>query len=217
MLILPYDPDAERLATEGAVEQLNAQRSVDVGNGTIHFGSRVIPTAHATALVTQFDDDMPWQRYVAIHRNGAVELGLGGQYRPRTDSNEVSIKLVRLVTATSFTWATLELARRIGPEVNDLPHQLTVALPDTAGALLSNLATGYEEPGSRYNRMPGCPDDHLLWHIELERLPADSDEANAVALSVASRITNAWGTSQTFYLDRDGDAAGQLNVRRARQ
>lgn len=77
LLSPPHDPDVERFETNKAVSYLDAHQAVEVGNGTIRFGTRVIPAAHATALASHARDDMPWERCVAIHRNGAIELGLG--------------------------------------------------------------------------------------------------------------------------------------------
>ena len=214
-LLLPYDPDLERREFEEIASRLDNHRNVFVGNGSVFFGGSTVPTTHALALVTQSRNDMSWERFVAVQRNGAVELGLGDGFRE--SDGEDAPRFVELVTVVSFTWAMLELARHVGAASGTQPFLLAVALPDTAGALLANLAGGYHEPGTYYNRVRACPDDQLLWNIELERPPADADESNAVALRVASRMTNAWGTSQTLHLDREGDSEGQLNVRRARQ
>lgn len=214
-LLLPYDPDLERSEFAEIASGLDSHRNMALGNGNIYLGSRVVLTAHAAALATQSGNGTAWERFVAVHRNGAVELGIGDRLR-ELDGEEAP-RFVELVTVVSFTWAMLELARHVGAASGAQPLLLAVALPDTAGALLANLAVGYREPGTYYNRMQGCPDDHLLWHIELERPPSDADESNAVALRVASRMTNAWGTSQTLHLDQEGDSEGQLNVRRARQ
>ena len=217
LLVLPYDPDVERFGIDDTASHLDAHQGINIGNGNIRFGTGVVPTAYATALVTQHGDDMPWERYVAIHRNGAIELGLGDRFRTHTDPNGVVSKLVRLVTDASFTWATLELARSVHSDANGQPHLLVVALPDTAGALLCNFGVGYVEPRSHYDQRVRCSNEHLLWHIELDRLPSDLDGTSALALEVASRITNAWGMAQTLYVDRIGDFEGQLSVRRAKQ
>ena len=217
LLILPYDPDVERFETDDAASHLDAHQSINIGNATIRIGTRVIPTAHATALVTQPGDDMPWERYVAIHRNGAIELGLGDRFRTHTDPDGVVSKLVRLVTDASFTWATLDLARSVHSEPNGQAHLLVVALPDTFEALLCNFGVGYVEPRSHYDQKVRCPNEHLLWHIELDQLPSDPDGTSALALEIASRIANAWGTAQTLYVDRMGDFEGQLSARRAKQ
>ena len=214
-LLLPFDPDLERPGIEEIASQLDSHRNMSVGNGSVHFGGSLVPTTHASALVTQSRNGTSWERFVAVHRNGAVELGLGDGLREL--DGEDAPRFVELVTVASFTWAMLELARHLDAESVAQPRLLAVALPNTVGKLLGNLAVGYREPGTYHNRMQGCPDDHLLWHIELERPPADADESNALALRVASRMTNAWGTSQTLHLDREGDLTGQLNVRRAAQ
>ena len=213
LLILPYDPDRELLEADNAKAHLERHRSLDLGNSTVNFGTTVAPSAHATALVARPGDSEPWERFVALHQNGTVELGLSD--RDRQYAEDPDAKFVQLIASASLSWATLELARGINSEANHQPHLLTVALPDTAGALLNNLATGYAEPGGYHNQMPGCPDDHLLWHIELDRLPADTDETHALALRIASRIVGAWGITSTMHLDRVGPFTGQLNVHRA--
>lgn len=215
LLLLPFDPDLDQIATHDAAEQLELHRSVHIGNGTMHFGTRVIPSAHATALVSQPGDDMPWERFIAIHRNGALEFGLGDRLRRHAKDDDA--KFVRLSTVASFAWAALEFARHVNAEADTRPRLLAVALPGTAGAFLANLAVGYAEPGTIYYDLPECPDDHLLWHIELDQPPIDPNETNALAVEIASRMTSAWGTRQTMHLDRDGEFTGQLNVRRARQ
>lgn len=215
LLILPYDPDIEQYETDEAVSYLKDHQNMEIGNSTIHFGTWVTPSAHATALVARPGDDAPWERFVAVHRNGAVELGLSD--RTRRYAKDSDTKHVQLIAAASFSWATLELARDINPEANDQLHLLAVALPDAAGALLNNLAAGYLEPGSDYNQIRGCPDHHLLWHIELDRLPTDLDGTHALALNIASRLVEAWGVTSTLHLDREGSFTDQLNVHRAAQ
>ena len=215
LLILPYDPDIEQFETDESVSHLKDHQNMEIGNGTIHFGTWVTPSAHATAHVARPRDDAPWERFVAVHRNGAVELGLSDRNSQYAEDSDP--RYVQLIAAASFSWATLELAREINPEANDQPRLLAVALPDAADALLDNLAAGYRAPGSHYNQIPGCPDAHLLWHIELDRLPADLDGTHALALNIASRLLEAWGVTSTLHLDGEGSFTDQLNVHRAAQ
>ena len=120
-----------------------------------------------------------------------------------------------LVRIVGFTWAMVELARKLGSDQAPGPHLLTVALPDTRGALLTGLGEGYAYPGQfPYNIRP-CHDEHLLWNIELENLPADIAESQQLAFRVGSRIENAWGLRQEAYLDRTGSNEGKLNIQAA--
>ena len=215
LLLLPYDPDRELPEAKDVAAHLESHRSLDIGNGTIHFGTRVTPAAHATALVVRPGDNEPWERFVAVHRNGAIELGLND--RERRYSDDPDTKFVQLVAAASFSWATLELARGFNPGSNHVAHLLAVALPDTAGARLNNLANGYSELGSHYGLVPVCPDRHLLWPIELDRLPTEAEETYALALNIAHRVVGAWGVTSTWHLDQEGSSAGQLSVHRAHQ
>ena len=148
----------------------------------------------------------------------AVVALVSAQHQPRAVPPLTSRKITHLshdATMSTHNWTEprqpeQDTARRLSA----LP---TVALLDTAGALLSNLGTGYYEPRSHYNQIPGCPDEHLLWHIELDQLPSDQEQSRAVALKVASRIVSAFGVPQPLHLDREGALAGQLNVHRAKQ
>lgn len=215
LLLLPYDPDQEVLDVEAASEHLENHKRMDLGNSTIGFGTKVTPSAYATALIDRQGPNEPWDRFVALYRNGAVELCLGD--RGRQFAGEASTKSVQLIALASFSWATLELARGIDADIRYQPCLLTVALPNTTGAILNNLANGYREPDSRYDDARRCLEDHLLWHIELDRLPATKDETEALALNIAARIVRAWGVTTAWYLDQDGQFAGKLNVRRAAQ
>lgn len=217
LLLLPLDPDHERHGTSETAAFLQKHHSVDIGNGSIHFGSKVIPTAHSVALVHQNGDDVPWNRFVSIHRAGAIELALGDRHRENVDQHGNRTKIVRLVTAASFTWATLELARELNEESQHERHLLAVALPDTNDAHLTNLGAGYVDKVRFFNETHGCLDEHLLWHIELDRLPANEHESGDIARKVGERIVNAWGWAQTLHLDSDGPHTAQLDVHRSRQ
>ena len=217
LFLTPGDPDAECWEFDDEFwAQLEELKTVDLGNGAVHLGHEIIPTAYAAALAHRHGDGSAWLRYAAVHLNGMVEIGLGERrhHQVVADDSETTayIDLVRIV---GFTWALAEFARRLGSHKTTGPYLLTVALPDTGGAFLSGLGEGYVHPGQfNYNIMP-CPDEHLLWNIELEDLPADLDESQELAYRVGSRIENAWGLRQRTYLDRTGNYEGQLNIQLA--
>ena len=120
-----------------------------------------------------------------------------------------------LVRIVGFTWALAEFARNLGNRKTTAPYLLTVALPDTRGALLAGLAEGYVYPGHFDYRLRPCDDEHLLWNIELKDLPADIAESQQLAFRVGSRIENAWGLRQQAYLDRTGSNEGKFNIQAA--
>lgn len=217
MFLLPEDPDTECWEFEEAFwAQLEEHKSVDLGDGKINLGHDLIPTAHAATLTRRHGYGTPWLRYAAVHHGGAVEVGLGERrhhHAVGSDSEEPAyVDLVRIV---GFTWALAELARNLGSHKTTGPYLLTVALPDTRGALLAGLAEGYAYPGRFEYRLGPCHDKHLLWNIELEGLPADIAESQQLAFRVGSRIENAWGLREQAFLDRTGSNEGKLSIRAA--
>ena len=217
MLLLPEDPDAACWEFDDTFwALLEEHKSVDLGNGAIHLGHEAIPTAHAAALAHRHGHDAEWLRYAAVHLNGTVEIGLGERHRHRTVNRDsegsACVDLARII---GFTWALAEFARRLGSHKTTGPYLLSVALPDTRGALLAGLGEGCVYPGHFEYRLRPCHDEHLLWNIELEDLPADIAESQQLAFRVGSRIENAWGLKEQAYLDRTGSNKGKLNIQAA--
>ncbi len=217
MFLLPEDPDAECWEFDEAFwAQLEEHKSVDLGDRKINLGNDLIPTAHAATLTYRQGYDTPWLRYAAVHHGGTVEIGLGERrHHHAVGSDSEGPAYVDLVRIVGFTWALAELARNLGSHKTTGPYLLTIALPDTRGALLAGLAEGYLHPRQFNYGLRPCHDEHLLWNIELEDLPANLDESQELAYRIGSRIENAWGLRQRTYLDRTGNCEGQLNIRLA--
>lgn len=216
IFLLPEDPDTDSWEFDEAFwAQLEEHKNVDLDNGKINLGHEIIPTAHAAALTQRHGNDEAWLRYAAVHLNGTFEIGLGERHHHQARDGSEAPAWVDLVRIVGFTWALAEFARNLGSQETAGPYLLTVALPDTRGARLAGLAEGYPYPSQFGYRIGPCPDEHLLWNIELEDLPADLAESQQLAFRVGSRIENAWGLRQQAYLDRTGSNKGKLNVRAA--
>ena len=217
LFLLPADPDIERFdLDEQFWERLNGIKNIAVGDGQICLGEKPIPTAHAAALVDDRGDGEPWKSYAAVHRNGAIEFGLGERGGcNRTVSADESRRYFHLVSIVVHAWSMAELARTLNEDDMTGPWLLSVALRDTVGALLANLGDGWAHPWYPYSEVGGCPDRHLLWHVELDQLPENQSASKTLAFKVGNRIMNAWGSKQRLYLDGLGDLAGELNVHRA--
>ena len=141
MFLLPEDPDTECWEFDEAFwAQLEEHKSVDLDNGTIHLGHDLIPTAHAAVLTYRHGYDAAWLRYAAVHLNGTVEIGLGERrHHHAVGSDSEGPAYVDLVRIVGFTWALAEFVRNLGSHKTTRPYLLTVALPDTRGALLAGL------------------------------------------------------------------------------
>lgn len=219
ILVLPADPEANILPVDdGLWAWMKNVQVMDVGGRNVRVGTQEIPTAHAAALVDSYGDGQPWTSYVAIHRSGAVEYGLGDRGAwERNDSNDKLVRVFNLVSIVMRTWALLKIATAFRERVMPPdPYQLTIALRGTGGALLGNLGEGWAEPMSFENTVPGCADSHLLWHRELTEWPDDA-EAQRLAFGVGDLIEDAWGVAERRYLALRGSLAGQLDVRELRE
>lgn len=215
-LLLPSDPEAEALNIDDALwAWLEAQKSVAVDGRAVRFGDQKYPTAHAAALVSGYGSKEPWNSYLAVHRSGVIELGLGdrGGWERQNREGE-TVRMFNLISIVTYTWAMLTFAaaldERVAPEG---PRQLTIALRGTKGALLGNVGEGWAEPDSFQNTVGGCGEENLLWHLNIEESPNDEAQKR-LAYGVGDRIEDAWGVAQRRYLARIGDRDGQLDVRR---
>ena len=216
LLLLPSEPDSTEVEFDGQFwEWIEAHKTIEVGNGRVSFGSQIRPTAHAAAIFDESSDAKLWKNYAAVHRNGAVEMTLG-TLGGKTHSEDPGRSPHRfwLAGIVARAWGMLELFRTLPNRIDDVPLLLAVALRDTKGAMLADFGMGCPDPQYQLYDRGGCPDDNLLWHIQIDQMSDDAPATQEVAFSVGDRIENAWGCRQKLYLDHTGDLAGKLNVRR---
>jgi hypothetical protein len=215
LLVLPADPEADVLHLDGALwAWLEAQKSVEIDGQTVRFGDRKCPTAHAAALTDGYESQA-WNSYLAVHRSGAIEFGLGdrGAWERQNREGEL-VRVFNLITTVTYTWAMLKFGAAHVERLSFTgPWHLTVAVRGTEGALLGNVGEGWAEPGSFENTVGGCVDQNLLWHLELQDWP-DEEAQRQLAFAVGDRLEGAWGVSQRRYLVHHGDRAGRLDLRR---
>jgi hypothetical protein len=216
LLLLPGDPEATPIAIDEELWAWVKNFSVVQLEGrNLRLGMQEIPTAHAAALVDAYGSREAWNSYVAIHRSGALDHGLGerGAWE-RNDREGNLVRVFSLISIVGRTWALLKFAGvLLDRTVIDGPWQLTIALNRTSGALLGNVGEGWAEPLTWENELPACTEEHLLWHIEFGELPR-GDDAREVAFLVGDRVEDAWGTRHRRYVAHRGDLAGRFDVRK---
>lgn len=212
LLALPADPEAEVLHFDDTLwVWLEAQKSVDVDGRAIRFGDRRCPTAHAAALVEGYGT---WKSYLAVHRSGAIELGLGdrGGWARQNREGDL-VRVFNLISIVTYTWAVLKFGAAHYKRLSLIgPWHLTVAVRGTEGALLGNVGEGWAEPDSFENDVGSCVDQNLVWHLELQDWP-DEEGQQQLAFAVGDRLEDAWGVGQRRYLARRGDRVGRLDLR----
>jgi hypothetical protein len=215
LLLLPADPESATVDLDTKLgEWLTGHQVVLIDDIGVRIASspNIRPTAHALALAD--GHEAAWNSYIAVHRSGALELGMGdiGGWERRNNLDE-SVRLISLAPVVARTWAMLSLAADLAARHSVVgPFQLTVGIRSHE-AQLGMLAEGWAEPESFENRVGTCPEQTLLWHIELDEIP-HLEEAQAVAYAVGDRIEDAWGVAQRRYLAHRGEREGRLDPRR---
>lgn len=219
VMLLPSDPDADVVQIDDSfLAWLETQKTVAVDGQIIRVGDQMHPTAHAAALVRGFGSTEPWNSYLAVHRSGAIELGLGsrGGWERQNPEGE-TVRVFNLISIVTYTWAMLIFSAVLNDRVGLAgPSQLTIALRNTKDALLGDVGEGWAEPDSYQNTIGGCREDHLLWHVSIDQ-PLDADAQKRLAFAIGDRIEDAWGMTERRYLARVGDREGHLDCRRIAQ
>lgn len=213
LLLLPADPEANPIDfDETFTEWFRTRAVIQLDHTGVRLPSNVRRTAHSLVLADTHDS--AWSSYLAVHRSGAVEFGLGdiGGWQGRDHGGDPA-RVLALTPVVARVWAMLCLAAELASTHGVAgPYQLTVGVR-SQDAQLGVLAEGWAEPGAFNNHVGTCADINLLWHLELDALP-DSDGAREIAYGVGNRLEDAWGVAQRRYLASRGDLQGQLDPRR---
>lgn len=213
VILQPADPEADIVQFNDEFwAWLEEHGTLVVDGRPLRFGTQKYPTAQAAALVSGYGAREPWNSYLAVHRSGAVELGLGDRGGwERSDRDDNPVRLFNLISTVTYVWAMLAFVVDLSERIElPGPWLLTVGARGTSGALLGNVGEGWPEPGEFENNVGGCAEGNLLWHIQLSP-PLDEEGLRDISLSVGDRFEDAWGVARRRYLAHRGDRAGQLD------
>jgi hypothetical protein len=195
VLLLPADPEANVVEISEAFSSwLESQRSLEHDAVTVQLPQLLCRrTAHAIALTDAYGEDT-WNSYLAVHRFGVLEFGLGtsGGWEGR-DRAGSDVRIIALTSVVARAWAVLSFAATLAERVSiQGPFLLTVAIPHAGGSLLGALGEGWAQPGDFQNSVGACREAALLWRFELAVLP-ESDEAKRLAYSIGDRLEECVG------------------------
>ena len=211
ILVQPADP--EKVITEFDEElwQWWLKLQSSAGGRKIEWGHEHHATL--TAMVRHdraSDDPWQWNRYVALHRTGALESGLG-----RVGGREWNGgRIFFLINIVGRAWACLlqyrAVLERLAPQG---PWEVTLAMVKTQGSLLGNVGEGWAEPMnlSDYERLP-CPEPNVLIRFEHPAWPQSDDEVKELAFLIGGRIEDSWGFTGRRFLARIGQREGQFDI-----
>jgi hypothetical protein len=206
LLFLPSDPDADTVPLDSeTLDWLKEPRPAPYGGPDPQWGRHDRGTSSALVIYDQYRDDGGWERYLALHRHGGIELGFGGLTYEVGDRR---IYPLRHIVGIAWTAAVLqsEVAERWRP---DLPCEAAIALRNTNGAALGGFAEGWKEPGRGLWEFTTCIEDHLLLRWEID----DKVDAENFAMTLGDRLEQAFGSTHRRHLAHRGDYEGRFDPR----
>lgn len=215
LLILPGDPEHDAVGFDESLwSWLKGEFESPFEGRPTDWGQHPLPTTAAAVRCLQISADRwNWDSYLAIHRHGGLDMGVGVEGGRDTDGNRRAFWLLRIV---GRSWAAFhihgEVVRRFGVKG---PWECSVALLRTFGAVLGDFGTGWAEYGDPRANVGSCPEPNLLWRRELDSWPGP-DETRQQAFGFGAWIEDSFGSQRRRFLARDGKLAGQFDWLRYR-
>lgn len=212
LVVLPANPEAQVTEFDDELWEWWGAEFDDpaTGSGT-SWGTDTIPRVAAALHGSRWNGE--WSRYLALHRHGGLELGLGRDGGMERDER----RAFYLIQIVHRCWVALtrfgELVERYSLEG---PLEVTLGLANSEGAVLANLAAGWAEPGGGFNRVPTCAEPNVLIRRELLHWEAGEEGPKALAFSLGAQIEDAWGVKQRRFIARDGELEGEFDSSRVR-
>lgn len=207
LMFIPSDPFADRVQLNSEVlEWLRQDRPSPYGGRPPSWGHQDRASSNVLIAYDTYRDDRSWTRYLALHRHGGIEVGLG---RSQASYALRDVRAVRLRTIVAAAWAAATLqVEAIERWPIDGPFEVVLALRDTGQATLGEFAEGWRNPGEGLFEYPRCLDDHVLIRLEVEVI---DDEW--VAMELGDRIEQAFGTTNRRHVARTGKYEGSFDPR----
>jgi hypothetical protein len=206
LLFLPSDPETDVVPLDkDTMTWLKQVRPAPYDGQAPSWGHQERATSHALVLYDQRRDDAGWSRYLALHRHGGIEVGLG-----RLPYEQHNVQIVPLRRIVGIAWAAAALqAEAIQQWQVDGPFEVTVGLRNTAQATLGDFAEGWATPGNGLYDYPLCLDDHVLLRHETLG-PIDPEH---FAISLGDRLEQTFGTTNRRHLASRGQYEGKFDPR----
>lgn len=158
----------------------------------------------------------PWRGFIALRRDGGVELGFGSVVRRRfgQESTLAGVMAYRLFVLTHAIRLVVESQARLVARIGDdqlAPYEVNVALPGAGGALLDGFADGWRRAEHDFDLDATCLEENPLVRAEVEQWPMDVDGQEALIVNVARRVCDAFGVREPRFLARRGPHEGRLS------
>jgi len=222
-LVLPSDPEivAVQFDEDFWAWWMQDRPNPFEGASATSWGREALPEATAAVRYDRWSDDRwNWNGYMALHRSGGLEFGLGrlGSTRWRRGQEEDETHAFFLTTIVGRIWVALALFADVLEQFGiQGPWEISLSMRDTNRAVIGNVAAGWEEPERAFPRdeLPRCPDPNLLIVREVYEWP-EVEARQALAFDIGSNIEDAFGIRERRFLGRLDPFAGVFDGSRYR-
>ena len=206
LLIQPQDPGAYAIEFDDEFwSWFDTERRDPINGGKAGWGSEKVPTDVAACLAERWDDS-GWQRCLALHHSGALDVILGRDVRWMQRGDTPAFGLLSLVgfVWNSFAWYSEVLAKWtkvVGP------WEVRLGLIGTQNALLGGFASGWRQLCNSWDGQPKVTSPNLELRREVATWPADPQ---SLAYSFGIQIENAWGSRHRRFLTVEDKVLGEF-------
>lgn len=198
LVILPSDPANEIMKFDAEFWAFLQALLDPVLGGKADWGAPV-PGRRAALLAKSSEKKL--DRYLAVMRSGAVEMALGND----AVFHWMDRSWFRLLTVVGRFWAALEAfqAIRAGYSLSG-PYRVTLGVRGSLGAPLSHVAQGWDQ----YWEGAYCQEPCVLHVLQIDDW--HDDAAQSVAFNLAQRLEESFGSTDSRFLNREGEQVGQF-------
>jgi hypothetical protein len=192
LLILPADPEATLIEFDEEMWSWWLQeRSDPATRRPIKWGPFHRSTSNAAVIFNSYRED-GWENYLALHRNGGLEMELGGDGAHQRGEG----RTFRLVGTVERIWFALNLYREIVERFGvEGPWEVSLALRKTEGAILEKALRGGVEPSMGSDDPPLCLERGVLLNQEITSWP-DKGKTRPLAFTIGAWIEDSWGVHE---------------------
>jgi hypothetical protein len=208
LLILPRDPEVVRADFDEPFWEWWRQAGPDPASGAnISWGGHQVTSIDEAAVLEVYNGD--WEQYLAVHRSGGLDLGLGGAVRFNRN-NKGEPQGLQLVKVVGRLWAALATYQGVMERYEvDGPWQVALALVGVGRSELGLLAGGWDHRriGQPTIQLP----DNQLFCCDINDWPGDPDGVQKLAFRLGGIIADAWGLAAHPFLIPNGPNAGEFD------
>jgi hypothetical protein len=194
-LMLPADPETPTVRFDDDFWQWWQQVDPTPDGSGREWSDKTYSTTDAAVRADATPDG--WERYLAVHRHGGVEVGTKSIYQRDGQTYVALTSLVRLVRVG------LALQQQVCERTSlQGPWEVAVALRDTADTVLSDFAWDWQMLPAAADARYRCHDPAILIRREITDYPNRTDQTHDLVIDLADHIEQSWGATQHLYLTR---------------